>query len=199
MEEIFQYKTVTKESEGYFKDKGSKFIALVYHVESIKEIKQIQEEVKKKYYDARHHCYAYRISPEDIQERSSDDGEPSGTAGKPIMNQILSYELYNILIIVVRYFGGTKLGVSGLIAAYKTSAIDAIEKNKIVTKHITKNLEIKFEYPLMNTVMKVIKDEKLRILDQGFNLDCIIRLEIKKDSFDQIKNKFENIYGVTIM
>ncbi len=198
MEEIFQYKTFTKESEGYYKDKGSKFIALAYHVETIDEIKQTLEEVKKKYYDARHHCYAYRISPEDVQERSNDDGEPSGTAGKPIINQIYSKDLYDVLLIVVRYFGGTKLGVSGLIAAYKTAAIDAIDNNKIRTNYITKKLDIKYDYPLMNIVMKIIKDEKLKIHTQDFGLDCKICLDIKKESYKEIREKFSQIYGITV-
>lgn len=199
MEEIFQYNTIAKESEGYFKDKGSKFIALAFHVESIEEIKKIQEQIRKKYYDARHHCYAYRINPEDIKERSSDDGEPSGTAGKPMLNQLFSFGLYDTLFIVVRYFGGTKLGVSGLINAYKTATKDAIANNNILKKNITRNLELKFEYPLMNKVMKIIKDDSLKIINQDFNLDCKILLEINKKTHTEIKNKFDNIYGVSII
>jgi len=198
MEEVSDYKTIVSESEGYFKDKGSKFIALAFHVETEDEVKEIREAVRKKYYDARHHCYAFRINPENEFSRSSDDGEPSGTAGKPILNQLLSHEITNCLIIVVRYFGGTKLGVSGLINAYKTAAIDAIDANKIIKKFITRNIELSFEYPLMNSVMRVIKDENLKITGQDFNINCRLFLEIKKNQENIALKKFDKIRGVTI-
>lgn len=197
-EEISDYRTVTIESEGYFKDKGSKFIAIVKHVETEEEVKEFREVIKKKYYDARHHCYAYRINPENEFTRSSDDGEPSGTAGKPMLNQLLSINVTNTLVIVVRYFGGTKLGVSGLIQAYKAATIDALENNKIVKKYITSNINVSFEYPLMNSVMKVIKDENLKIKGQNYDTNCNIILEIKKNQKKIALNKFHNIRGVTI-
>jgi len=196
--EINEYNTLVTTSEGYYKDKGSKFIALAYHVESEEDVKEIQSALRKKYYDARHHCYAYRISPEKEYFRSSDDGEPSGTAGKPILNQLLSYELYNVLIVVVRYFGGTKLGVSGLIQAYKSATKDAIQNNKVFKKYITKQIELSFEYPLMNQVMRVIKNENIKIIKQDFDSNCRIMVEIKKKSINIAHMKFEKIRGVTI-
>ncbi|NQU33901.1 MAG: YigZ family protein [Bacteroidetes bacterium] len=196
--EISEYNTIIKESEGYYKEKGSKFIAIAFHVENDEEISEARAIIKKKYFDARHHCFAYRINPEDEQSRSSDDGEPSGTAGKPILNQLLSFELTNTLIIVVRYFGGTKLGVSGLILAYKSATRDAIQNNRIVKKFITSEVELSFEYPLMNSVMKVIKDEKIRIINQDFDTNCKINIELKKNKKKIAINKFEKIRGVTI-
>jgi uncharacterized YigZ family protein len=196
--DISEYNTLTIESEGYYKDRGSKFIALAFHVECEEEVKEAMASVRKKYYDARHHCYAYRINPEDEISRSSDDGEPSGTAGKPILNQLLSCEITNSLIIVVRYFGGTKLGVSGLIQAYKSAARDAIENNKTIKKYITIQVVLSFEYPLMNSVMRVIKEEKIKILGQEFDSNCNINVEIKKNQRNIAINKFEKIRGVTI-
>ncbi len=196
--DISEYNTLTIESEGYYKDKGSKFIALAFHVENEEEIKEAMAVVKKKYYDARHHCYAYRINPEAEVFRSSDDGEPSGTAGKPILNQLLSEELTNSLIIVVRYFGGTKLGVSGLIQAYKSAARDAIRNNKVVKKFITRQFILSFEYPLMNSVMRVIKEENLKIVGQDFDTNCKINVEIKKNQENIAISRIEKIRGVTI-
>jgi uncharacterized YigZ family protein len=196
--EISEYKTFTICSEGYYKDKGSKFIAVAYYVESEKEVKEALLITKKKYHDARHHCYAYRINPESEVSRSSDDGEPSGTAGKPILNQILSFELYNVLIIVVRYFGGTKLGVSGLILAYKSATRDAIQESKIVSRHITSQLELNFEYHLMNQVMRVIKEENIKIISQDYDNNYKIKVEIKKNTKNIALLKFEKIRGVTI-
>jgi uncharacterized YigZ family protein len=196
--EISEYKTFTICSEGYYKDKGSKFIAVAYYVESEKEVKEALLITKKKYHDARHHCYAYRINPKSEVSRSSDDGEPSGTAGKPILNQILSFELYNVLIIVVRYFGGTKLGVSGLILAYKSATRDAIQESKIVSRHITSQLELNFEYHLMNQVMRVIKEENIKIISQDYDNNYKIKVEIKKNTKNIALLKFEKIRGVTI-
>lgn len=135
MEDIYKFKTV-KKSEGLYKEKGSKFIAVAYPVKSEDEFKEAYADVKNEYHNARHHCYAYRVNPEEEEVRSNDDGEPSGTAGKPILNQLYSFELYNICVIVVRYFGGTKLGVSGLINAYKQATIDAINNANIKTEHL---------------------------------------------------------------
>ncbi|MBC8319681.1 MAG: YigZ family protein [Bacteroidetes bacterium] len=193
---ISEYYTVLGSSEGYYKDKSSKFIALAYHVESEEEAKDVITSVKKKYYDARHHCYAFRINPEKEFSRSSDDGEPSGTAGKPILNQLLSHELYNVIVIVVRYFGGTKLGVSGLILAYKSSTLNALQNSKIVKKFITSPVELCFQYPLMNEVMRVIKEENIKIINQDFTSDCKIFVEIKKKSKKNTLEKFKKIRGV---
>ncbi len=194
--EIYKYKTVVKPSEGLYREKGSKFISLLEHVESEQECMDFLHRVKKEYHDARHHCYAYRIDPENEMYRSQDDGEPSGSAGKPILNQVLSYELYNVMIIVVRYFGGTKLGVSGLINAYKTSTREAIDSARIVVRHLTRLYELRFDYPRMNDVMRVIKEEKLKIMDQDFSLSCFIKIEIKKNQLEKIILRIENLRDV---
>ena len=196
--EITEYNTLTKSTDGYYKNKGSKFIAVAYYVENEDDVKNAMALSKKKYYDARHHCYAYRITPEKEYTRSSDDGEPSGTAGKPILNQILSYGLCNVLIVVVRYFGGTKLGVSGLILAYKSATRDLIQGGKVSKVFITRDVELSFEYPLMNSVMKVIKDEKLIIFKQDFTTDCKISVKIKKDSLKNVLGKMGKIRRVVL-
>ena len=196
--EISEFKTLTVVEEGYYKDKGSKFIAVAFHVESEEEAKEALTSVKKKYHDARHHCYAYRVNPENEFSRSSDDGEPSGTAGKPILNQLLSFELLNVLIVVVRYFGGTKLGVSGLIMAYKSATRDAIHNSKTVKTYITRQVELSFEYPLMNQVMRVVKEKNLKIVKQDFTSDCEIIVEIKKNVLKSTLFKFEKIRGISI-
>jgi uncharacterized YigZ family protein len=198
MEEVYSYKTVIKPSEGLYKEKGSKFIALLYPANSEEQFKERYAEVKKEYHDARHHCFAYRLNPEKETVRSSDDGEPSGTAGKPMLNQLYSFELFNVAVIVVRYFGGTKLGVSGLINAYKQAVADAVENNKVVTRHLTRHLTVAFSYPLMNEVMRVIKEEKLKIRDQVFEMDCVVHLELKKSAYERVLNRFEKIRDVTI-
>jgi uncharacterized YigZ family protein len=198
MEEIFKFKTIKGKSEGLYKDKGSKFIAVAYPVKSEDEFKDVYTAVKKEYHNARHHCYAYRLNPEEEEVRSNDDGEPSGTAGKPILNQLYSHELNNVCVIVVRYFGGTKLGVSGLINAYKQATIDAISHAKVKTEHLKRYVSVSFKYPLMNEVMRVIKEENLAIKDQKFELDCLIDLEIKKNIFKKVFLRFENIRGITI-
>ena len=180
--EISEYNTLLGNNDGYYKDKGSKFIALAYNVKSEQDAKEILNTVKKKYYDARHHCYAYRITPEKEFSRSSDDGEPSGTAGKPILNQLLSFELFNVMIIVVRYFGGTKLGVSGLIRAYKAATRDVIQNNKIVKSYITRQIKLSFDYPKMNQVMRIIKEENIKVIEHDFATNCKIIIEIKKNA-----------------
>ena len=174
------YKTIVVGSKGLYKDKGSKFIAVVQHVESEDDCKSFLQQIKKEYYDARHHCYAYRLHPNDDVFRSNDDGEPSGSAGKPILNQIYSFELYEVMVIVVRYFGGTKLGVSGLINAYKSVTRDALLEAKTKIRYITQRFSIHFEYPRLNDVMRIIKEEKLDILEQDFGVSCVIKIEVKK-------------------
>ena len=198
METLYKYKTIKAKSEGLYKEKGSKFIALAFPVRSEEAFKEMLAEIKKEYHNARHHCYAYRLNPENEEVRSNDDGEPSGTAGKPILNQLYSYELFNAAIVVIRYFGGTKLGVSGLINAYKQASIDAINSAKIRTEFLKKYISIDFKYPLMNEVMRIIKEENLKITDQKFELDCRIDLEIKKNIFERVINRFEKIRGVSI-
>ncbi len=198
MEEVYKYKTVTGTSQGLYKEKGSKFIAFLFPVETEEQFKEQYSAIKKEYHDARHHCYAYRLYPENETVRSSDDGEPSGTAGKPMLNQLYSFELLNVGVIVVRYFGGTKLGVSGLINAYKQATIDAVENNKIITRHLTEYLKVEFQYPLLNEIMRVVKEEKLKIVEQIFEMECMIGLEIKKSDFSRVHNRMEKIRGLNI-
>jgi len=192
------YKTLKKNSEGLFKDKGSKFIAYAFPVTSEEQVKSILLEIKKTHHSARHHCYAWRIGEEEITFRANDDGEPSSTAGKPILGQILSHGLTNTLIIVVRYFGGTLLGTSGLINAYKNAAIDAINYNEIVKKFIESVFEVRFGYPEMNTVMQVIKNENLDQTDTDFKESCVIRFKVRKSKKKQIEDTFKRLPGVTI-
>ncbi|MCF6170395.1 MAG: YigZ family protein [Bacteroidales bacterium] len=197
MEQDF-YKTVSGAAVGLYKEKGSKFIAKVFHAETEEEIKMLISSVKKEYHDARHHCFAYRINPEKEQFRSSDDGEPSGTAGKPILNQLLSFELFNVLVVVVRYFGGTKLGVSGLINAYKSATRDALNHSTIVTRFITRELNLSFPYPLMNNVMRIVKEEKLEITAQLFELSCVLRIKVKKNDLKRVGFRLGKIRGLRV-
>jgi len=178
--EVTSYKTIKKRGEGLFKDKGSKFIALAIPVETEEEIKSALEEVRNAYHDARHHCYAYRLGPLMDIYRANDDGEPSSSAGKPILGQIRSYELTNILIVVVRYFGGTLLGVGGLINAYKTAASQAIEDTKIIEHELHDYYDIFFEYPDMNDVMRILKEETMQQVDQAFDTSCRITIKVKR-------------------
>lgn len=180
------YKTIKSRSEGIYKEKGSKFIAIAIYVEKEEECKTHLAYIKKKYHDARHYCYAYRLNPEQEHFRSNDDGEPSGTAGKPILNQIYSLDLFNVMVVVIRYFGGTKLGTSGLINAYKTASREALSEAIVETRHIKQHLELIFEYPLMNDIMRIIKEENLDITEQFYDQQCVIKLTVKKSSLEHI-------------
>jgi uncharacterized YigZ family protein len=187
-----EYKTLEAISEGVYKEKGSRFIAVAIPVSTLDEVKTHLERVKKEYYDARHHCYAYHIGEDPGEVRYNDDGEPSGTAGKPIFGQIQSFNLTNILIVVVRYFGGIKLGKGGLIQAYKTAARDAVENGIIINRVWTTSLKISFEYQKMNDVMRVIKEENLKITSQETSEKCVIILEIRRGQLEGIKNKLKS-------
>lgn len=197
--ETDSYKTIVSPSRGLYKEKGSKFIAVSRHVETEEDFKEFLAETKKEYYDARHHCYAWRLGPDDELYRSNDDGEPSGSAGKPILNQLLSKELHYSAIIVVRYFGGTKLGVSGLIRAYKTSSLEAIENSKIKKKYIYKTLELKFKYPRLNDMMRIIKEENLKINMQKFEMECLLRIDVKRGDIKYVINKFNTFHDVSVI
>lgn len=190
------YKTIQNTSEGIYKEKGSKFIAYAFPVTCEEKIKEEIDKLKKEYYDARHHCYAYMLGADKKTFRANDDGEPSSTAGKPILGQILSAELTNILIVVVRYFGGTKLGVSGLIHAYKTAAIDAISNAEIIEKTVNDIYDIHFDYLVMNDVMRIIKEEQPLQIDQDFNLTCRITLSIRQSEVEKIIERFSKIDSV---
>ncbi len=184
------YKTITKSSEGIYKDKGSKFIALAFPVADEEEAKTILSQIRKEYYDAHHHCYAWALGYEQENHKFNDDGEPSGSAGKPIWGQIRSFELTNILIVAIRYFGGTKLGVRGLIDAYKGAAQDAIENNKIVTKTIRDYYSIYFDYPSMNDVMRIMKEFDLPQHKHDFGISCRIDFSIRKNETEKVLSQF---------
>ncbi len=192
------YQTIIKPSDGLFKDRGSKFIAKAFPVLSEDDVKAHLNSLRKEYYDARHHCYAYQLGFDKSAYRINDDGEPSGTAGKPIFGQINSHDLTNILIVVIRYFGGTKLGVSGLINAYKTASKDAILNNKIVTKIITYVYHIDFQYTEMNDVMKIMKTFNLEQSDQKFEMKCQLNFEVRKSESDQVYDKLSKIKNLNI-
>ncbi len=174
-----EYRSIQKVSTGLFKDRGSKFIAIAFPVHSEESVKKKLEEVKKKYHDARHHCYAYRLGPGEDRWRVNDDGEPSGTAGNPIMGQIRSYRLNNILIIVIRYFGGTLLGTGGLINAYRQAAKAALENASIIKKTIECSYLLNFPYASINDVMRFIKEHKIRQSEQLFELDCSMTIHFR--------------------
>lgn len=193
-----QYKTVKKTSEGFYKEKGSKFYAFAFHVETEDDITKIRTKIKKEYHDARHHVYAYRLGADMKISRASDDGEPSNSSGPPILGKIRSFELTDILIITVRYFGGRKLGIPGLINAYGTAAENALLNAEIIVKTTTKKLTINFEYPQMNFVMKVIKDYNLYILEQDFQISCKIVLDIPDSIFEKLKNIFSENHKLKI-
>lgn len=187
------YQTISAKSEGLYKEKGSKFIALAYPVTSEDEVKEILASLRKEYHDARHHCYSYVIGFKGEHWRANDDGEPSGTAGRPIYGQIQSFNLTNVLIVVIRYFGGTKLGVSGLINAYKTSAADALEQSKIVVKTINDIYRISFGYLAMNDIMKLVKEENLNIMEQNFDTSCFVTVGVRQSKTQTVLGKIEKI------
>ncbi len=193
------YKTISQSSEGIYKEKGSKFISLAYPVTSEDQIREIVQFLKKEHHSARHHCYAWRLGHEKTHFRANDDGEPSSTAGKPILGQIQSFDLTNILIVVVRYFGGTLLGVSGLINAYRNAALDAINQAEIVELLVEQQLLIEFGYESMNEVMKIFKDEKLPQTDPRFDLNCRIQTQIRLNELLRIEEGLKKIEGLKIL
>lgn len=188
------YKSIAGPSEGLFKDNGSRFISFAYPVETEDEVKSIVGSLKKEYHDARHHCYAYRIGYKGDLFRANDDGEPSSSAGRPILGQIDSNGLSDILIVVVRYFGGIKLGIPGLIRAYKTSSADAIANNSIITKIATKRYLLRFGYDSMNSVMKMVKDMSLEQSDQNFGLECELTVRVR---LSQVPDFLETVEGIS--
>ena len=192
------YRTRKEEAEGTYSEKRSKFLAFAIPVSTVDEVKTLVAEYQKKYYDARHVCYAYMLGAERKEFRANDNGEPSGTAGKPILGQINSNELTNILIIVVRYFGGIKLGTSGLIVAYRLAAAEAIAAAEIIEKTVDEDVKVKFEYPMMNEVMKVVKDMEPQIVSQDFDMDCRMTLRIRKGEAERMKEKLKKIETLSI-
>ena len=188
-----EYRTLKSGGEGYYTDKRSKFLAFAHHVSTVEEIKDILARYRKKYFDARHVCYAYMLGPERTDFRANDDGEPSSTAGKPILGQINSNELTDILIVVVRYYGGVNLGTSGLIVAYREAAADAIAHSEIETRQVEEIITYNFPYPMMNDVMRIVKDMQPRIVSQTYDNTCEIRLSIRKSEADQLRNRLQKL------
>lgn len=189
------YKTIDETiiGEGYYTEKRSKFLAYAHHVETVDQAKSIIAGYRKKYYDARHCCFAYVLGPNGEEFRANDDGEPSSTAGKPIMGQITSHELTNILICVIRYYGGVNLGTGGLIVAYRTAASDAIDHSKIVTRLVEEQVVFRFTYPMMNGVMGIVKDMQPKIISQTFDNDCEIVLSIRKSQVEELRNRLNGL------
>lgn len=193
---IDTFLTIKEPSEGEYKEKGSKFIAFSFQVRTEDEVKERLDETRKKYYDARHHCYAYQLGQDGELWRANDDGEPSHSAGTPILNQIKSFNITDTLVIVIRYFGGTKLGVSGLIRAYKTATQEALENAEIEEKIITKTVSFSFDYLGMNDVMKLIKDYELEIIEQEFTNTCQMKLSVRLAILEEVEAKLNNIKEV---
>ncbi len=189
------YFTIEKESHGLFKDRGSKFLSFAYPVTTEDEIKNHLDKLRKEYHDARHHCYGWRLNPDNSLSRANDDGEPSNSAGKPILNQIESKKLSNVLVVVIRYFGGTLLGVGGLINAYRTAAAEALENNRIIKKYIYKSYKISFHYGLMNAVMKIIKEHDLENFDHEFEMSCSLKVNIRIILAEKVLDQFKLIDG----
>lgn len=190
---IDSYKTISQKSKGFFKDKNSKFYSFAYRVNNEQEIKEILASLRKEYHDARHHCYAWCLEADKSKHRTNDDGEPSNSAGTPILNQIYSFNLTHILVVVIRYFGGTKLGIPGLINAYKTATGDALGNAEIITVKIKEYFRINFTYVQTNAVMKIIRDNQIEIIDQNFDTSCCINLGIELKYVAESLKKFSLI------
>lgn len=193
-----QYRTIRGTSEGLYKEKGSKFIALALPVLSADHAMDELGDIRKKYHDARHHCFAYRLGPDGGEYRYSDDGEPSGTAGRPIYGQLLSTEVTDCMVVVVRYFGGTRLGTGGLATAYKTSAREALDKAKIIVKTEMEEAELSFSYEVLSDVMRIIKDEELTILQQEYLEGCFVRIGIRKKIYQEVLERLSKLHLLEI-
>lgn len=190
-----KYKTIKEKAigEGYYSEKRSKFLAFVHHVDSVDEALELVKEYRKKYYDARHCCYAYRVGFDGTEFRANDDGEPSSTAGKPILGQIDCNGLTNTLICVIRYYGGINLGTGGLIVAYREAAADALANSEIEEKFIEEEVTYSFSYPMMNAVMRIIKDMNPRIINQVFDNTCEVTLSIRKGKADELRTRLKKL------
>ena len=193
------YKTISSASEEVlYKEKNSKFFGYAFPVSNEEEIKEHLDRLRKEHFSARHWCYAYQIGTEKIQYRANDDGEPNNSAGMPIYGQIQSFEVTNVLVVVVRYFGGVKLGVGGLISAYKTAAQMVLENSEIVEQTINKFFTISFEYVHLNKVMRIIKEKNLQIVSQKMEMDCEIQISIRKKNVQNLLDTFENLYEIKL-
>lgn len=187
------FRTISKGGEGYYTDKRSKFLAFTHHVESVDEVKDIVSNYRKKYFDARHVCYAYVIGADGSVFRANDDGEPSSTAGKPILGQINGNQLSETLVVVVRYYGGVNLGTGGLIVAYREAAADAIANSEITEKLVEERVDFQFPYVMMNQVMRVVKEMQPRILSQSYDNTCMISLSIRKSLAEQLRSRLSKL------
>lgn len=192
------YHTIAAPGEGIYKEKGSKFIAYLHPVATEEEVKELIKNYKKTYYDARHHCYGLIVNPSNPLLKASDDGEPAHSAGTPILNQLRASNLCNIVCIVMRYFGGTKLGVPGLIHAYKTVTDDAIQNSIIIEKEIRAHIQIHFSYPRLTEVLKICRDLKASINNQMHDNECLIEMEIRLGNYDQLKEKLQKVEGLIL-
>ena len=188
-----EYKTIKGNSEGFYSEKRSKFLAFAHHVESVDDVKELVAQYRKKYYDARHVCYAYMLGAAREEFRANDDGEPSSTAGKPILGQINSNELTDILIVVVRYYGGVNLGTSGLIIAYREAAADALAHAEVETKQVEEVITYDFPYVMMNDVMRIVKDMQPRIISQTYENTCQIKLSIRQSEAEQLRQRLAKL------
>lgn len=193
------FKTIANIAEGTYSEKRSKFLAFAIPLKTVDEVKNYVTEYRKKYYDARHACYAYMLGPERTDYRANDNGEPSGTAGKPILGQINSYELTNILVVVIRYFGGIKLGTGGLIAAYRQATIEALQNATIIEKTVDEDISFSYEFPFMNDVIKVVKDINPQIISQSYDTNCTMILRIRKGLMQQLNDRLSKIETLQII
>lgn len=187
------FKTITDRAEGYYTEKRSKFISYAVPVRSVEEVKEELAKYRKEYYDARHVCWAYMLGPDRKTFRANDDGEPSSTAGKPILGQINSNELTDILILVIRYFGGIELGTSGLIVAYRTAAAEAIAAATIEERTVDEDITVVFEYPYLNSIMRIVKEDAPMVIAQKFDMDCEMTLRIRKGEAERLKNRLAKV------
>lgn len=187
------YKTIKALAEGYYTEKRSRFLSFAMPVRTVGEVKELVDSYRKRFYDARHVCWAYMLGPERKQFRANDDGEPSSTAGKPILGQINSNELTDILVVVVRYFGGIELGTSGLIVAYRTAAAEAIAAAEVETRTVDEVITVAFEYPYLNSVMRIVKEDHPTVLSQRFEMDCEMTLRIRKGEAERLKSRLRKV------
>ena len=183
------YKTITGVVDSCYTEKRSRFIAYAVPVRTVEEVKEQVDKFRKQYYDARHICWAYMLGPDRSTFRANDDGEPSGTAGKPILGQINSLELTDILVVVIRYFGGIKLGTGGLIVAYRAAAAEALSLAEIEERTVDEEITVQFEYPFMNGIMRIIKEDNPEVLSQSFDMNCEMTLRIRKSEADKLRNR----------
>lgn len=193
------YQTIKNVSEGLYKEKGSKFIAFAHPVQTLSEVKPILDHYRKIYHDARHVCYAYVLGPEGAEFRANDDGEPSGTAGRPIHGQIQSYGLTNVLVVVIRYFGGILLGTGGLVVAYKAASAEALSAAEVIEKTVDQDFKFHFEFPFMNDVMRLVKALDAQILEQNYDVDCTMSLRIRKNDavrLEEALSKVETLFFI---